>query len=68
MRDGVRRAPEGRRRAGCGQHHRRCGGKPFILFRRAVVIDAALRELTRQMGFEPNVVMENDEPDSIKKL
>jgi DNA-binding transcriptional LysR family regulator len=42
--------------------------KPFILFRRAVVIDAALRELTRQIGFEPNVVMENDEPDSIKEL
>ena len=36
--------------------------KPFILFRRAVVIDAALRDLTRQIGFEPNVVMENDEP------
>ena len=43
-------------------------GAPFILYRRAVVIDAAYRRLCQDLKFEPNVVMENDEPDSIKEL
>ena len=42
--------------------------EPFILYRRAVVIDAAYRQFFHDLGFEPNVVMENDEPDSIKEL
>jgi len=42
--------------------------EPFILYRRPVVIDEALRNLRAAIGFEPNVVMENDEPDSIKEL
>jgi DNA-binding transcriptional LysR family regulator len=41
---------------------------PFIVYRRALIIDAAYRQLRRDLGFEPNVVMENDEPDSIKQL
>jgi DNA-binding transcriptional LysR family regulator len=41
---------------------------PFIMYRRAVVIDAAYQQLCRDIGFEMNVVMENDEQDSIKEL
>jgi DNA-binding transcriptional LysR family regulator len=41
---------------------------PFIMYRRAVVIDAAYQQLCRDLGFEMNVVMENDEQDSIKEL
>jgi len=41
---------------------------PFIMYRRAVVIDAAYQQLCRELGFEMNVVMENDEQDSIKEL
>ena len=41
---------------------------PFIMYRRAIVIDAAYQQLCRDLGFEMNVVMENDEQDSIKEL
>lgn len=41
---------------------------PFILYRRAVVIDSALPKLCAALGFEPRVIMENDELDSIKEL
>jgi DNA-binding transcriptional LysR family regulator len=41
---------------------------PFILYRRSVVIDRALREMCAALGFTPNVVMENDEVDSIKEM
>jgi DNA-binding transcriptional LysR family regulator len=41
---------------------------PFIMYRRAVVIGAAYQQLCRDLGFEMNVVMENDEQDSIKEL
>lgn len=42
--------------------------QPFILYRRPVVIDDAVRRLCATLGFEPRTVMENDEPDSIKEL
>jgi DNA-binding transcriptional LysR family regulator len=41
---------------------------PFILYRRPMVIDSAYQELAKDLQFEPNVVMENDEADSIKEL
>jgi DNA-binding transcriptional LysR family regulator len=41
---------------------------PFILYRRPVVIDAAQQHICRELGFEFNVVIENDEVDSIKEL
>jgi len=41
---------------------------PFILYRRSVVIDPALREMFTGLGFTPNIVMENDEVDSIKEM
>lgn len=41
---------------------------PFILYSRTVVVDAVLKRLCSDLGFEPNVVMENDEADSIKEL
>jgi len=41
---------------------------PFILYRRTVVVDAAIREICLREGIEPRVVMENDLPDSIKEL
>src|SRR5262249_10889664 len=40
----------------------------FILYQRAVVIEAAIREFCVSVGFEPNVVMQNDQADSIKEL
>jgi DNA-binding transcriptional LysR family regulator len=41
---------------------------PFILFRRAVVTDIAFQQFCDHLKIEPNVVIENDEPDSIKQL
>jgi len=41
---------------------------PFILYRRPMVIDSVYQSLCCDLGFEPNVVMENDETDSIKEL
>jgi len=41
---------------------------PFILYHRPVLIDAAFQKLCRYLGYEPNVVMRNDEPGSIKEL
>lgn len=41
---------------------------PFILYRRPMSIDAVYQNLLRYLGFEPNVVMENDEADSIKEM
>jgi DNA-binding transcriptional LysR family regulator len=41
---------------------------PFILYSRPVMMYDAHQQLCRDLGFELNVVMENDEPDSIKEL
>jgi len=41
---------------------------PFILYRRTVVIDQVIRQVCADLGFEPQVVMENDQPDSIIEL
>ena len=40
----------------------------FILYQRAIVIEAAIREFCVSVGFEPNVIMQNDQADSIKEL
>jgi DNA-binding transcriptional LysR family regulator len=42
--------------------------RPFILYQRSVVIESAIREFCVRVGFEPNVVMQNDQADSIKEL
>lgn len=42
--------------------------RPFILYQRAVVIEAAIRQFCVAAGFEPKVVMQNDQADSIKEL
>jgi DNA-binding transcriptional LysR family regulator len=42
--------------------------RPFILYQRAVVIEAAIRQFCVAVGFEPKVVMQNDQADSIKEL
>jgi DNA-binding transcriptional LysR family regulator len=41
---------------------------PFILYRRAGVTDPGVREMFVPLEFVPNVVMENDEVDSIKEM
>jgi DNA-binding transcriptional LysR family regulator len=41
---------------------------PFILYRRTVVIDQVIRQVCMNLGFEPKIVMENDQPDSIVEL
>jgi DNA-binding transcriptional LysR family regulator len=41
---------------------------PFILYRRTAVAESIFVDLCRKLGFEPNIVMENDEVDSIKEL
>jgi DNA-binding transcriptional LysR family regulator len=40
----------------------------FILYQRTVVIETAIREFCVSVGFEPNVIMQNDQADSIKEL
>jgi DNA-binding transcriptional LysR family regulator len=42
--------------------------RPFILYQRSVVIETAIRQFCVNVGFEPNVVMQNDQADSIKEL
>lgn len=42
--------------------------RPFILYQRAAVIEAAIREFCVAVGFEPKVVMRNDQADAIKEL
>lgn len=42
--------------------------RPFILYQRSVVIEAAIRTFCVDVGFEPRVVMQNDQADSIKEL
>lgn len=41
---------------------------PFIVYRRGPVVEGSFRELCDDLGFELNVVMENDGVDSIKAL
>ncbi len=42
--------------------------RPFIFYQRSVVIEAAIRQFCVDVGFEPRVVMQNDQADSIKEL
>jgi DNA-binding transcriptional LysR family regulator len=42
--------------------------RPFILYQRSVVIESAIRQFCVTAGFEPRVVMQNDQADSIKEL
>lgn len=42
--------------------------RPFILYRRTVVIDDVIRQVCANLTFEPRIVMENDQPDSIIEL
>ena len=42
--------------------------RPFILYQRSVVIESAIRQFCVEVGFEPKVVMQNDQADSIKEL
>lgn len=42
--------------------------RPFILYQRSVVIETAIRQFCVSVGFEPKVVMQNDQADSIKEL
>ena len=42
--------------------------QPFILYQRAYLIEEAIRRFCVDVGFEPNVVMQNDQADSIKEL
>jgi DNA-binding transcriptional LysR family regulator len=42
--------------------------RPFILYQRSVVIESAIREFCVDAGFQPKVVMQNDQADSIKEL
>jgi DNA-binding transcriptional LysR family regulator len=38
------------------------------LYQRSVVIESAIRRFCVEVGFEPKVVMQNDQADSIKEL
>jgi DNA-binding transcriptional LysR family regulator len=42
--------------------------RPFILYQRACVIEDAIRQFCVDAGFEPMLVMHNDQADSIKEL
>jgi DNA-binding transcriptional LysR family regulator len=42
--------------------------RPFILYQRACVIEDAIRRFCVEAGFEPMLVMHNDQADSIKEL
>jgi DNA-binding transcriptional LysR family regulator len=41
---------------------------PFILLRRLVVTDLAFQQFCHDFDFEPDVVVENSQPDSIKQM
>jgi DNA-binding transcriptional LysR family regulator len=42
--------------------------QPFILYQRAFLIEEAIRQFCVDVGFEPRVVMQNDQADSIKEM
>ena len=42
--------------------------RPFILYQRAFLIEDAIRRFCVDAGFEPRMVMHNDQADSIKEL
>ena len=42
--------------------------RPFIMYQRSVVIETAIRQFCVAVGFEPKLVMQNDQADSIKEL
>ena len=42
--------------------------RPFILYPRSLVVESAIRQFCVAVGFEPKVVMQNDQADSIKEL
>ncbi len=42
--------------------------RPFILYQRAVIVEDAIRSFCVEAGFEPRLVMQNDQADSIKEL
>ena len=42
--------------------------RPFILYQRAYIIEDAIRRFCVDAGFEPKMVMHNDQADSIKEL
>jgi len=42
--------------------------QPFLLYRRGIIVEAAVRAHCRAAGFEPQVVMENDEADAIRAM
>ncbi len=42
--------------------------RPFILYQRSIVIETAIRQFCASAGFEPRIVMQNDQADSIKQL
>ena len=42
--------------------------RPFILYQRAFIIEDAIRRFCVEAGFEPKMVMHNDQADSIKEL
>ena len=42
--------------------------RPFILYQRAFIIEDAIRRFCVDAGFEPRMVMHNDQADSIKEL
>ena len=42
--------------------------RPFVLYQRAFIIEDAIRRFCVDAGFEPRMVMHNDQADSIKEL
>ena len=40
--------------------------QPFILYQRAFLIEEAIRVFCVDLGFEPKVVMHNDQADSLR--
>lgn len=47
---------------------RELSSRPFILYQRSVEVESAIRQFCVAVGFEPRVVMQNDQADSIKEL
>lgn len=52
----------------CGKGLMALADKPFILYRRPVVVEQAIRRICHDAGFSPHVTMESDNPASIVEL
>ena len=52
----------------CANDPAMLAGRPFIMYQRAYLVEAAIQRFCIEAGFQPRIVMQIDQADSIKEL